>query len=173
MAQENIQEKDKIEAEINRQLENELHRELKDGTTHIFHPDAPPEEKAKQVGSGSAHIGLKQAPAAIGVSSDITLDQKPDKEYETTSSTLPGEFPEKLKPTSKMPEWAARIGWQSVVETDVADNEHDIFGEYLGELYYGNLWVNAAVVFISIFATWIFTSLGGGLGWVIIICAFV
>lgn len=70
-----------------------------------------------------------------------------------------------------MPEWAARIGWQSVAESGVADNDQDIFGEYLGELYYGNLWVNAAVVFISIFATWIFTSLGGGLGWVIIICA--
>ncbi|CAJ0651989.1 14937_t:CDS:2, partial [Entrophospora sp. SA101] len=35
------------------------------------------------------------------------------------------------------------------------------------------LWLNAAVVFVAVFSTYFVTLFGGGLGWVLIICAFV
>ncbi|CAG8648378.1 4269_t:CDS:10, partial [Racocetra persica] len=175
MAQEPTQEKTEVEEGINNVIENELSHEFKDAKTqiHVFDPDAPPELKAKQA-AGSSNVGLTAMPAVKGVVSDATLDQVSDKKdtKEEEESVLPGDFPQAPKPTSEAPKWA-RIGWKNVAEFGPTDIDHDIFGEYLSELYYGNLWLNASVIFISVFATWIITSLGGGLGWVIIICAFV
>ncbi|CAG8492979.1 2591_t:CDS:10 [Racocetra fulgida] len=165
MAQEPTQEKTEVGEGINNVIESELNHEFKDVKTqiHVFDPDAPPELKAKQA-VGSSNAGLTAMPAVKGVVSDATLDQVSDKKdkKEEEESVLPCDFPQAPKPTSEAPKWA-RIGWKNVAEFGPTDIDHDIFGEYLSELYYGNLWLNASVIFISVFATWIITSLGGGL----------
>ena len=126
----------------------ELDRKLADTDTPVytFEAEASPEEKAKQT--------LKNSGIASGNASGTVAEK-----VEKVTALLP----------KSIPEWT-RTGWQRVSNIGA---EEDIFDNLLGDLYLGKLWLNASVVFVSIFVTYIITSIGGGIGWVIIISAIV
>ncbi|CAI2166045.1 12500_t:CDS:10 [Funneliformis geosporum] len=171
-------EKEKIKKEI---VQNELNREFEAVDTQIytFDAEASPEDKAKQTlkaseGAAKSLGGTLGGTTTVkAVTTDIGTDQTfGEIEVEKLlTPPLPGSIPSEGGSVSGIPEWA-RVGWQRVQEV-TADPDKDFFAEVLSDLYFGKLWLNAAVVFLSVFVTYITTSLGGGIGWVIIICAFV
>ncbi len=165
------------EPEKEKIVENELNRELETADTQVysFDADAPPEEKAKQAlkaSKGAAKAlgkNLGETAAIKAVATDIGTDQTAGGvEVEKVPTPLPGSIP---SAASEFP-GLARIGWQRVQEIAI-DPDKDLFDEILSDLYIGKLWINVTVVFLSVFVTYIATSFGGGIGWVIIICAFV
>ncbi|CAG8554094.1 17567_t:CDS:10 [Acaulospora morrowiae] len=156
-------EKVSIEAAINKEFEDAQTR------VYTFDPNDPPEVKAKQATQGDG-TSVPTKPAAI---KEIISDIDDKTEEDKVTSLMPGALaPVSIESASDIPDWA-RIGWQRVSELGATDQEHDFFETILGELYFGHLWLNAGVVFVAVFATWITTSLGGGLSSAIIICAFV
>ncbi|CAG8489756.1 8039_t:CDS:10 [Acaulospora morrowiae] len=156
-------EKASIEAAINKEFEDVQTR------VHTFDPNDPPEAKAAQTTQGDGS-SVPTKPAAI---KEIISDIDDKTEEDKVTSLMPGALaPVSIESASDIPDWA-RIGWQRVSELATTDPEHDFYESILGELYFGNLWLNAGVVFVAVFATWITTSLGGGLSSAIIICAFV
>ncbi|CAH1765723.1 5117_t:CDS:10, partial [Entrophospora sp. SA101] len=158
MSSQNVENPEVImKEEINRVMEDV------DTTVHEFDPDAPPEVKAKQVQESS---GVDPAAASSSKTTGVI-------EGDTTSANLPGALPHlAVESASEIPEWA-RIGWKNIVELDSKAPEKVFYDEILGEMYFGQLWLNAAVVFVAVFSTYFVTLFGGGLGWVLIICAFV
>ncbi|CAG8444217.1 9112_t:CDS:10 [Funneliformis mosseae] len=162
-------------------VQSELNRELETADTQIytFDAEASPQDKAKQALKASEGAA-KSLGSTVGgtttvkaVATDIGTDQTAGEiEVEKLSNPpLPGSIPSEGGSIPEIPEWA-RVGWQRVQEI-TTDADKDFFDEILSDLYFGKLWINAAVVFVSVFFTYITTSLGGGIGWVIIICAFV
>ncbi|RIA79993.1 C2 domain-containing protein [Glomus cerebriforme] len=165
------QEKEKV-------IEDRINSEFADTDTpvHKFEEGAPPEDKAKQTledSGGSKPLATNIGPTAKKIVTDTDGNQSTESETNksTVSTLLPGSIPSAVE-SIEIPEWA-RTGWQHVASLNSTDTEKDFFDEILGEKYLGKLWLNAAVVFISVFVTYIITSLGGGIGWVIIISAFV
>ncbi|CAG8457825.1 5831_t:CDS:10 [Ambispora gerdemannii] len=157
-----IIDEEKVKEKINAALENP------NVNVHKFSPDDSPEKKAEQVAAQRPKVELGTATTAAAIS-----DIDKAKALETINS-LPGGMG--LSSKTDIPMWA-RIGWERVAnpETEVgpATPESDYFDEVLGELYFGKLWLNAGVVFVAVFVTWLVTVLGFGFGWVLLICAFV
>ncbi|CAG8544777.1 1017_t:CDS:10 [Diversispora eburnea] len=163
--------------EVEELIQEEIDNAFKDVTTqvHTFNSDDPPEVKAMKTMANGATTTTNPI-ATKEVISDI--DEKTEKDILSSPiSGIPGTIPT-ISPEEipNIPEWV-HIGWKQVANINVNDSnnisEKDYYNQILGELYFGKLWLNAGVVFVSIFATWLVTILGGGLGWVIIICAFV
>jgi len=145
------QEKEKV-------INEEINQKFADSDTPVYNyeAEASPEEKAKQT---------------LEKSANQTAEEETDKSTKNRLSTLlPGSIPSVVD-SVEIPEWA-RAGCQRV-SSNLGDSEKDIFEEILGEKYIGKLWLNATVIFASVFVTYIITSLGGGIGWVIIISAIV
>ncbi|RIA91284.1 C2 domain-containing protein [Glomus cerebriforme] len=113
--------------------------------------------------------------------------EKPDEKISTgpndTSVGLSGSEPAKNKDTDKSRttiDSAAeipvgdKIGWKRVSELDTkTDIKNFQYDEILKELYYNDLWLYSGVVFVSLFSTWFIVLCGGGIGWIIILCAFI
>ncbi|GES95782.1 C2 domain-containing protein [Rhizophagus clarus] len=162
-------EKEKINNEINEKFANS------DTPVYKYEADASPEEKAKQTleESGGGPIGPTAKKIVADTDTDQITEEETDKQPKRRLSTLlPGSIPSVVE-SVEVPEWA-RTGWQRVASNlGAGDSEKDIFDEILGEKYVGKLWLNATVVFASVFVTYIITSLGGGIGWVVFISALV
>ncbi|RHZ44602.1 hypothetical protein Glove_718g62 [Diversispora epigaea] len=168
--------------EVEELIQEEIDNAFKDVKTqvHTFNSDDPPEVKAMQtMANGSTITTITDTSATKEVISDI--DEKTEKDVLSSSISpipgIPGAIPT-IPPEEipNIPDWV-HIGWKQVADINVNDpnniSEEDYYNQILGEFYFGKLWLNAGVVFVSIFVTWFVTILGGGLGWVIIICAFV
>jgi hypothetical protein len=161
-------------------INDKINQEFANSDTPVYkyEAEASPEEKAKQTledsggGPKSNTIGPTAKKIAADTDENQTAEEETDKPKRRLSTLLPGSIPSVVE-SVEIPEWA-RTGWQRVASNlGAGDSEKDIFDEILGEKYFGKLWLNAAVVFVSVFVTYIITSLGGGIGWVIIIAAFV
>ncbi|CAG8454346.1 2027_t:CDS:10 [Ambispora leptoticha] len=157
VAEENV--KDQIEAALENPNVN----------VHSFSPDDSPQKKAEQAASQKPKVELGSTPKATAVISDIDKA----KALETLNS-LPGGIG--ISSKTAIPKWA-RVGWERVAKSESEENpatpESDYFDQVLDELYFGRLWLNAGVVFASVFATWLLTLMGFGFGGVIVICAFI
>ncbi|KAG9301118.1 hypothetical protein G9A89_012501 [Geosiphon pyriformis] len=151
--------------QVQEKIENSLSNS--NVNVHNFAPDASPEEKAQQVAAQTskslANFDSPSAPKAvptdIDASTHIILD----------SIQLPGSIG--ISSAAEVPTWA-RIGWERVLHQEET-SELEYFDQILSEMYFGQLWLNASVVFVAIFTTWLVTVLGFGLGWILIIAAFV
>ncbi|CAB4381485.1 unnamed protein product [Rhizophagus irregularis] len=158
-------------------INDEVNKKFADSDTPVykFEAEDSPEEKAKQTleDSGGGPKSNTIGPNAKKITTDTDASQTTEEETESTSkrlsTLLPGSIPSVVE-SVEIPDWA-RTGWQRV--TGAGESDKDIFDEVLGEKFFGQLWLNATVVFVSVFLTYIITSLGGGIGWVIIISAFV
>lgn len=158
-------------------INDEINKKFADSDTPVykFEAEDSPEEKAKQTleDSGGGPKSNTIGPNAKKITTDTDASQTTEEETESTSkrlsTLLPGSIPSVVE-SVEIPDWA-RTGWQRV--TGAGESDKDIFDEVLGEKFFGQLWLNATVVFVSVFLTYIITSLGGGIGWVIIISAFV
>jgi hypothetical protein len=155
-------------------IEDELNREFENADTKVYtyEAEASPEEKAKQTLKDSGNTLGPIGTAAEKFVADNDSNKTTGVETKKLKTFLPGGIPSVAESSLEIPEWA-RTGWQRVANLGATDTDKDFFDEILGDMYFGKLWLNAAVVFVSIFVTYIITSLGGGIGWVIIISAFV
>ncbi|KAF9513783.1 hypothetical protein BS47DRAFT_1343789 [Hydnum rufescens UP504] len=159
--------------------------EAKGAIVHVFDPNASPQEKAAQAAStGGPSIGLQAGRSDPGVAKEIKLDsgaappiqptisiQDVDKTDEGTIKSplspteldkqpVPGELLDAIAPT--IPDWY-RVGWRMLTIMSFRCSCHD--------MYYGQWYHNAGVIFFAVLSTYFITLFRLGWGWLFIILA--
>jgi hypothetical protein len=141
-------------------------------TTNVysFPADAPPAAKAQTAAKQTSKTaaGLEKSSLAGTLVADVD-DPNASRPASAESRITPKEIIEKAT-AFEAPNWV-RVGWQRFVG-DPDKPEGDVFDSFLGDLYYGQMWTNAAAIFIAVFGTWLLTKLGFSIAWVVILCAF-
>jgi len=147
-----------------------LAKDEKTTNVYAFPADAPPDKKAQAAAAQTSKTAadLEKSSMAGKLVSDVD-DPNVDNSIPSGSRTTPSEVIEKAAAFNP-PSWV-RIGWQRVSGYGEAP-ETDIFESFLGDLYYGQMWTNAAAIFSSVFTTWLLTKFNFGIGWILILCAF-
>ncbi|KAG9128333.1 hypothetical protein FRC07_000841 [Ceratobasidium sp. 392] len=166
----------------------------KGAVVHSFDPNMSPEEKA--AAAGKARSGLQSNKAqerkeearelavdAGGppVAPTITIEDvdKATKEVLEETNTqngqpMPGAMP--TGPAPAIPDWY-KVGWRAHAGIDdptPSEEERDkgIIDMYLSEMYYGDWYHNAAVIFFAVAASHYMTLFRLGWGWLFVLLAF-
>ena len=173
------------------QAENALVDQAQAGGSAAFQfdPDASPEQKRAQararVPANFHHERNKNATALV---SDADNDKSPP-EYDLPTPTKDGaiETPEQAKANGHAPQhldddarwdrvgWAPRFGMpgsenKDEEEASLADHQTWLEGR-IEDKFFGDWYHNTGVIIFACLSSWVVATLGGGLGWVMIIMA--
>ncbi|CAE6474512.1 unnamed protein product, partial [Rhizoctonia solani] len=185
-------------AQVQAQAEiNGINREdaSKGAVPHTFDPNMSPAEKAAAAGKGRDELkGLgaqekkeeaRELPVDTGNGRNpaptITIEDvdRVTKEVLEESNTqngqpMPGMIPE--GPAPPIPDWY-KVGWRAqagIDDPDPSPEEKDkgILEQWLAEMYYGDWYHNAAVIFFAVAMSHYMTLLRMGWGWLFVLLAF-
>ncbi|KAG8727068.1 hypothetical protein FRC12_022828, partial [Ceratobasidium sp. 428] len=165
----------------------------KGAVVHSFDPNMSPEEKAAAAGKGRAELQSNKAQERKEEARELVVDaggppvaptitiedvDKATKEVLEESNTqngepMPGAMP--TGPAPAIPDWY-KVGWRAHAGIDdpiPTDEERDkgIIDMYLSEMYYGDWYHNAAVIFFAVAASHYMTLFRLGWGWLFILLA--
>lgn len=181
---------------IPRDTLNAVHKQDEDkgAKVHSFDPDSSPEEKAAHVANGqpssATNGGVVTDAREVKLDTGgppgpptITLEDfdKVGEEGKTSSTvpaqpdnqSIPGTIPD--GPAPNIPDWY-RVGWRAVSQIDqpMAEGEQhdrDIIALFVDDMYYGQWYHNAGIIFFAVVTTYFLTLLRFGWGWLIIVLA--
>ncbi|KAG8744411.1 hypothetical protein FRC10_010189 [Ceratobasidium sp. 414] len=178
-------------AELNRIQKEDA---AKGAIVHTFDPNMSPKEKAAAAGMGRAELQSNNAQERKEEARELAVDgggppvpptitiedvDKATKEVLAETNTqngqpMPGTMP--TGPAPAIPDWY-KIGWRAHAGIDnpaPTEEERDkgIIDMYLSEMYYGDWYHNAAVIFFAVAASHYMTLFRLGWGWLFILLAF-
>ncbi|CAE6470842.1 unnamed protein product [Rhizoctonia solani] len=176
---------------------NGINREdaSKGAVPHTFDPDMSPAEKAAAAGKGRDELkslgtqekkedarelpidtGNGQNPAPTITIEDVDRATKEVLEESNTQNgqPMPGMIPE--GPAPPIPDWY-KVGWRAQAGIDdpipsQEEKDKGILEQWLAEMYYGDWYHNAAVIFFAVAMSHYMTLLRMGWGWLFVLLAF-
>ncbi|KAG8709183.1 hypothetical protein FRC08_018492 [Ceratobasidium sp. 394] len=166
----------------------------KGAVVHTFDPNMSPAEKAAAAGKARTELQSNKAQERKEEARELVVDaggppvaptitiedvDKATKEVLAESNTqngqpMPGAIP--TGPAPAIPDWY-KVGWRAHAGIDnppPTEEERDkgIIDMYLSEMYYGDWYHNAAVIFFAVAASHYMTLFRLGWGWLFILLAF-
>ncbi|KAG9088467.1 hypothetical protein FS749_002138 [Ceratobasidium sp. UAMH 11750] len=166
----------------------------KGAIVHTFDPNMSPAEKAAAAGKARTELQSNKAQERKEEARELVVDaggppvaptitiedvDKATKEVLAESNTqngqpMPGAIP--TGPAPAIPDWY-KVGWRAHAGIDnppPTEEERDkgIIDMYLSEMYYGDWYHNAAVIFFAVAASHYMTLFRLGWGWLFILLAF-
>lgn len=114
-----------------------------------------------------------KATTEANANSENQDDLKPTTKIDTELGDLPGQISAVTPMTGVIPDWY-KVGWAAQMESardrDPSEVKHtEILETFLGEMYYGTWYHNAAIIFFAVAASHYITLFGGGWSSLIII----
>ncbi|CAE6512911.1 unnamed protein product [Rhizoctonia solani] len=183
-------------AQAQAELNGIIHEDIAKGATpHTFDANMSPAEKAAAAGQGRDELKstaaqekkeeARELPVDTGNGSNpaptITVEDfdKATKEVLEDSNTqngqpMPGMIPE--GPAPPIPDWY-KVGWRAHAGIDDPAPSHEekdrgILEQWLTEMYYGDWYHNAAVIFFAVAMSHYMTLFRMGWGWLFVLLAF-
>ncbi|KAF8604948.1 tricalbin [Ceratobasidium sp. AG-I] len=168
--------------------------EEKGAVVHSFDPNMSPQEKAAVAGAGRGELKSiktqerKEEARELAIDSGgppvtptITIEDvdKATKEVHEESNTLNGEPMPGMMPTGPaptIPDWY-KVGWRAAagIDNPIPDDEErdrGLIAMHLSEMYYGEWYHNAGVIFFAVVTSHYMTVFRLGWGWLFILLAF-